>query len=103
MFDRKHMNRDMRRVVASGLPVWVLLLTLACGGSQGANNNQGLDPPPAPSQINSYFGTSGDIWSTKIDHTANQVNAEDRTIHGIQLGGSIIGTFDIVSGFLNVS
>ena len=81
-----------------------LLLQIGCGGSQNSTNNQqGLAPPPPPVQINSYFGTSGDLWSTTINHTAGQVNGEDRTLHGIQLAGSIIGSLQSTNGFLEAS
>ncbi len=83
-----------------------LLIDVGCGsgGSQNAGGTQqGLAPPPAPSQINSYFGTTGDIWSTKVNHTFNQVNGEDTTLHGIQLAGAIIGTFSGAGGFLGLN
>jgi hypothetical protein len=62
-----------------------------------------LATPSPASQANSYFGTTGDIWSTKIDHSASQVNGEDQTLHGIQLAGSIIGNFTTLDGFLDAS
>ena len=92
----------------TGLLAGILLLTSSgCGGggASSASNNpqQGLAPPPPPSQINSYFGTTGDIWTTKINHTSEQVNAEDATLHGDQLAQSIVGTFSSVGGFLGLT
>jgi hypothetical protein len=89
----------------SALLLCAVLSAAGCGsgGSQNSGSTQGLPPPAPPSEINSYFGTSGDIWSTKIDHTASQVNGEDRTLHGIQLAGSVIGSFTSLDGFLDVN
>ena len=101
---RRRVWRNLRVTALGGLLTSVLLVQLGCGGSQNSNNTQqGLAPPPPPAQINSYFGTSGDIWSTSINHTASQVNAEDRTLHGVQLAGSIIGAFQNTNGFLDIT
>jgi hypothetical protein len=82
-----------------------LLIATGCGGngSNSANTQPGLAPPPPPAQINSYFGTTGDVWSTAVNHTAGQVNGEDRTLHGVQLSGQVVGAVSSNSGFLELS
>ncbi len=89
-----------------GLLLCLLLPGTGCGsgGSQnGATTQQGLAPAPPASPINTYFGTTGHIWSTKINNTSNQVNGEDVTQYGIQLAGEIVGKFTEDSGFLDLS
>ena len=87
-----------------GLLACLLLFASGCGGSGDTSNNtqQGLAPAPPASQINSYIGTTGDIWSTKLNRTSNQVNGEDTTLHGIQLAGAIIGSVSTVSKYLDL-
>jgi len=90
----------------AGLVSFMLAVGIGCGSSGSQNyssTQQGLATPPPPTQINSYFGTTGDVWSTSINRTASQINGEDRTLHGIQFAGSIIGTFNSSNGFLNLS
>jgi len=99
-------NRRLRLAAGAGLILLALLPWTGCsgGGSQNSNSTQqGLAPPPPPSQINSYLGTSGNIWSTKINHTANQINGEDTTLHGTQLAGAIVGTVSNAGGFEQLS
>ena len=82
-----------------------VLLCSGCGGGGSSSSGvpqSGLATPSPPSQINSYIGTTGDIWTSKINHTQNQINGEDTTLHGIQLAGSVIGTFSPVGGFLDL-
>ena len=103
---RKSKSADQRRVRQRA--IFPLLLGLfaatGCGGGGSHPDSQtGLAPPPPPSQINSYIGTSGDLWSATINHTASQVNGEDRTLYGVQLAGQVIGTIDSLSGFLGLS
>jgi hypothetical protein len=64
---------------------------------------QGLATPTSPSQINSYIGTTGDIWTTKIDHTINQINGRDITLNPVSLNQSVIGTFKTVNEFLDLN
>src|SRR5215472_14659936 len=99
-------NRRWSLAAGAGLIVLALLSGTGCsgGGSQNSNSTQqGLAPPPAPSQINSYLGTSGDIWSTKVNHTANQINGENTSLHGLQLAGAIVATFSSAGGFEDLS
>ena len=97
-----------RTTMAKAIVAAAVLCSLAgCGGGNSTPSpsnptQQGLGPPPAPTQINSYFGTTGDIWTTKINHTANQINGEDTTLNGVLLAGSIIGNFTPDNGFLNL-
>ena len=115
MFSRYLFLAEERKLI---LPGWVarnsaialafamLLLSSGCGGGGSSPNpgipQQGLASPPAPSQINSYIGTTGDIWTSKLDHIQSQINGEDTTLHGILLAGSIIGTFNPSGGFLSL-
>ena len=100
---------DVSRAAGTGLTlgllVYLVLLAGGCGGGPGTGNNTqaGLAAPPAPSQINSYIGTTGHIWSTKINRTSNQVNGEDTTHYGNQLAGAIVGNFSSLAGYLNVT
>ncbi len=111
MQQHKHTERTLahqvcgvRTLPAAAVVLSALLLFSGCGGSGSSSNTQsGLGPPPAPSQINAYIGTTGDLWSTSINHTANQVNGEDRTLYGVQLSGQVIGSFQSTSGFLDLS
>lgn len=97
------LGRNAGRWLMSGPVTYLILLALGCGGGGSPNPpQQGLAPAPPTSQINSYFGTTGDIWSTKINHTADQINGEDTTLHGIQLAGAIIGSFSTVNEYLDV-
>lgn len=98
-------HRRLWLAAGAGLAVFALLTVTACGsgGSQNSNPTQGLAPPPPPSQINSYLGTSGNIWSTKINHTTNQINGEDTTLHGTQLAGAIVGAVSSLAGFEQLS
>lgn len=91
--------------LALGLIAYMVLLGSGCGGGGGTSNNTqtGLAAPPAPSQINSYIGTTGHIWSTKINRTSNQVNGEDTTHYGTQLAGAIVGKFNSLAGYLDIS
>lgn len=107
---RKH--RSCYGIQASGrkfttsLILGALLLVTGCGGSSPqnpSNPQQGLAPAPPPSQINSYFGTTGHLWSTKIDRTNTQINGEDVTQYGVQLSGSIIGSFADIGGYLDLN
>lgn len=88
------------------LVLCALLLGTGCGGgggSQTASTQQGLAAPSPASPINSYIGTTGDVWTSKINHTSAQINGEDITLNGVSLAGSIIGTFDTTGGFLDVT
>lgn len=87
------------------LVLCALLLGTGCGGGgpQSASIQQGLATPSPASPINSYIGTTGDVWTSKINHTSAQINGEDITLNGVSLAGSIIGTFDTTSGFLDVT
>jgi hypothetical protein len=81
------------------------LLFAGCGGSgsQSQVAQPGLAPAPAPTQINSYFGTAGHLWNSKMDHSNTQVTGEDISQYGVQLAGQVIGSFTSVSGFLDLS
>lgn len=100
-------RRGTMNVATMVLVLAQLLFVTGCGGGGSSQNSgtsaQGLATPPAPSQINSYFGTDGDIWSSKVNHTANQISGEDITLNGVLLAGVVTGTFDDVSGFLDSS
>src|SRR5262245_6789890 len=78
---------NLTRLLSAALLLCVIGTGCGGSGSQSGNTQPGLAPPPPPAQINSYFGTTGDVWSTSINHTANQVNGEDRTLYGVQLPG----------------
>jgi len=94
------------RITAGLFSALLILLGIGCGGGGSQNSMaplQGLAPPPPASQINSYVGTTGNIWSTKINHTYNQVNGENTTLHGVQLAGSIIGSLSSAGGFLDLN
>jgi hypothetical protein len=88
-----------------GLLLCALALGTGCssGGSQVASVQQGLTTPPPPSPINSYIGTTGDVWTSKINHTAAQINGEDITLNGVSLAGAIIGTFNTTGGFQDIT
>jgi len=100
---------DVSRAAGTGLTfgllAYLVLLAGGCGGGPGTSNNTqpGLAAPPAPSQINSYLGTTGHIWSTKINRTSNQVNGEDTTHYGNQLAGAIVGNFSPLAGYLDIT
>ena len=96
-------NRRLALAATAGLVLFAILTAAACSSGGSQNSTQGLAPPPPPSQINSYLGTSGNIWSTKINHTASQVNGEDTTLHGTQLAGAIVGTVSQAGGFQQLS
>jgi hypothetical protein len=98
--------REILSYLAAGLMVCALLPGVGCGGgggSQSTNPQQGLATPAPASPINSYIGTTGDVWTTKINHTSAQMNGEDITLNGVSLAGSIIGTFNTTGGFLDVT
>lgn len=91
-------------VLLCGFIACLLLLGTGCGsGNPPASSQQGLGPAPPPADINSYIGTTGDIWSTKINRTNSQVNGEDTTLHGIQLAGAVVGSFSTASGYLDLT
>ena len=105
--DRAHRSgRRATNVAAMALALAQLLLVASCGGGGSSQSSgppgQGLATPPAPSQINSYFGTDGDIWTSKINHTANQITGEDITFSGVLLPGIVTGSFQDVEGFLDL-
>ncbi len=88
----------------SGLLTNLIMLASGCGGGGSPSSpQQGLAPAPPATQINSYIGTTGDIWNTKINRTYDQVNGEDTTLHGIQLAGAIIGSFSTVNEYLDIN
>jgi hypothetical protein len=97
--------RDVISCIAVALLLCALLPGTGCGGgsSQSTDIQQGLATPPPASPINTYIGTTGDVWTSKINHTAAQINGEDITLNGVSLAGSIIGTFDSGGGFLDVT
>ena len=98
---------DVSRAAGAGLTIgllaYLVLLASGCGGGPGTSTQTGLAAPPAPSEINSYIGTTGHIWSTKINRTASQVNGEDTTHYGDQLGGAIVGNFKSLAGYLDIT
>lgn len=97
--------RDVLSYIAVTLLLCALLPGTGCGGgaSQSTNIQQGLAPPSPASPINSYIGTTGDVWTSKINHTSAQINGEDITLNGVSLAGSIIGTFDVTGGFIDIT
>lgn len=99
-------GRTIHRSFVIAVVITMLLFCAGCGGGAFQNpgtTQQGLAPPPPAATINSYFGTTGHIWNTKIDHVASQINGEDTTRYGVQLSGSIIGSFATVGGFLDLT
>ncbi len=105
-YDHKNLGRSIGTILLSAPLFCALLLSVGCGSSGSQNSGttqQGLAPASPASTINSYFGTTGHIWSTKINDTANQVNGEDQTQHGTQLDGAIVATFDNLGGFLDLT
>src|SRR6516165_9063069 len=87
------------------VPLVLLLLLSGCGGNSQTKSMpaQGLGTPPPASQINSYFGTDGDMWSVNIDHSNSQVTGKNLTTNGILLSGFAAGTFVPVNNFLNIT
>lgn len=84
--------------------MFFLLLFGGCGGSSQTNTTPaaGLGTPPPASQINSYFGTEGNIWSVNLDHSNNQITGKNVT-NGILLAGSAAGTFSPSGGYLKIA
>jgi len=98
-------RKEILSYLSVGLLLSALMLGTGCGGggSPVVDNQQGLATPAPASPINSYVGTTGDIWTSKINHTSTQINGEDITLNGVSLAGLIIGTFDTTGGFLDVT
>ena len=105
--DSRHYSTSLQETLSYlsiGLLLCVLLLGTGCGGSSPTAGVQpGLATPSPASPINSYIGTTGDIWTSKINHTSTQISGEDITLNGVSLAGSIIGTFEVSGGFLGIS
>jgi len=105
--DSRHYSTSLQATLSYlsiGLLLCVLLLGTGCGGSSPTAGVQpGLATPSPASPINSYIGTTGDIWTSKINHTSTQISGEDITLNGVSLAGSIIGTFEVSGGFLGIS
>jgi len=105
------MERAVNAVVENPCPAYITFIVLVflsllsgCGGNSQARNppTQGLATPPPAGQINSYFGTDGNIWSVNIDHSNSQITGKNLT-NGILLSGSAAGTFAPAGGFLNIT
>jgi len=105
--DSRHYSTSLQETLSYlsiGLLLCALLLGTGCGGSSPTAGVQpGLATPSPASPINSYIGTTGDIWTSKINHTSTQISGEDITLNGVSLAGSIIGTFEVSGGFLGIS
>src|SRR5208283_55078 len=94
--------RGPARLLVVALALSLLLLIASCGSWSSQSSSlpqQGLATPPPPAPINSYFGTDGDVWGSKIDHSNNQITGHDITLNG----DPVTGTFSVQGGFLDIS